>query len=64
MRLGQKLGVRLAEAHRLPAPPCIWRDKNIHTPISAMNGSQETSSETNQGTLSVCERAVIATPLP
>jgi len=24
----------------LPAPPCICRDRKIHTPISAMNGSQ------------------------
>ncbi len=36
----------------LPAPPCIWRDRKIHTPISAMNGSHETSSDTNHGTLS------------
>ena len=45
----------------LPAPPCIWRDRKIHTPISAMNGNQETSSETNHGTLSPGGFAVIET---
>src|SRR5215471_2502331 len=43
----------------LPAPPCIWRDRKIHTPISAMKGSQETSNETNHGTLSPIGLAVI-----
>ena len=43
----------------LPAPPCIWRDRKIHTPISAMKGSQETSSDTNHGTLSPGGFAVI-----
>ena len=47
----------------LPAPPCIWRDRNIHTPMSAMNGSHDTSSETNHGTLSDGGRAVMETPL-
>ncbi|MEH2581630.1 hypothetical protein V1281_003525 [Nitrobacteraceae bacterium AZCC 2161] len=45
----------------LPAPPCICRDRNIHTPISAMNGSHETRSETNHGTLSPGGFAVIET---
>ena len=48
----------------LPPPPCICRDRKIHTPISAMNGSHETSSDTNHGTLFCCGRAVIDTPLP
>src|SRR5439155_869600 len=43
----------------LPAPPCICRDRKIHTPISAMNGNQETSSDTNHGTLSPGRFAVI-----
>jgi hypothetical protein len=43
----------------LPPAPCIWRDRKIHTPISAMNGSHDTSSDTNHGTLSPCGRAVI-----
>ncbi len=47
----------------LPPAPCIWRDRKIHTPISAMNGSHETSSDTNHGTSFCCGRAVIATPL-
>ena len=33
------------------------------TPISAMNGSHDTRSDTNQGTFSCCGRAVICTPL-
>ena len=45
----------------LPAPPCICRDRKIHTPISAMKGSQETSSDTNHGTLSPGGFAVIVT---
>ena len=44
--------------------PCICRDRNIHTPISAMNGSHETRSDTNHGTSFCCGRAVIDTPLP
>ena len=48
----------------LPPAPCIWRERKIHTPINAMNGSHETSSETNHGTCSPCGFAVIATPLP
>ena len=63
MRLRQQFGARLAEAERLAARPCICRDRKIHTPISAMNGSHDTSSETNHGTLSCCGRAVIETPL-
>jgi hypothetical protein len=47
----------------LPPAPCICRDRNIHTPISATNGSHEISSETNHGTFSVCGRAVMETPL-
>jgi len=43
--------------------PCICRDRKIHTPISATNGSHEINSETNHGTLSDCGRAVICTPL-
>jgi hypothetical protein len=43
----------------LPAPPCICRNRNIPTPISAMNSGQETSGEMNQGTLSAGGFAVI-----
>ena len=65
MRLGQKLGAALAEAQRLAAGALhLAADRKIHTPISAMKGSHDTSSDTNHGTLSPCGRAVIATPLP
>ena len=64
MRLGQQLRLRLAEAQRLPPAPCICRDRKIQTPIRAMNGSQETRSPTNHGTLSCSGRAVMVTPLP
>ena len=47
----------------LPAPPCICRDRNTQTPISAMNGNHETSSDTNHGTLSPIGLAVICTLL-
>jgi len=63
VRLGQELGPALAEASALPPAPCIWRDRKIQTPISAMNGNHDTSSDTNHGTLSPCARAVIDTPL-
>jgi len=52
MRLGQHLARDLPKPIALPAPPCICRDRKIQTPISAMKGSQETSSDTNHGTLS------------
>ncbi len=32
--------------------------------MSAMNGSHETKSDTNQGTSVCCGRAVMETPLP
>ena len=64
MRLGQKLGAALAEAERLAARALHLPREKIHTPISAMNGNHETSSDTNQGTSFGCGRAVIETPLP
>ena len=51
----------LPKPSALPPAPCICRDRNIHTPISAMNGSHDTSSDTNHGTLSVSGRAMIVT---
>ena len=54
----------LPKPSALPPAPCICRDRNIHTPISAMNGSHEISSDTNHGTSFCCGRAVIDTPLP
>ena len=54
----------LPKPSALPPAPCICRDRKIQTPMSAMNGSQETSSDTNQGTSFCCGRAVIDTPLP
>ncbi len=53
----------LPKPSALPPAPCIWRDRKIHTPISATNGSHEIRSDTNQGTFSDCGRAVIETPL-
>ena len=35
-----------------PAPPCIWREKKIQTPMMTMIGSQLTSSAMNQGVFS------------
>ena len=54
----------LPKPSALPPAPCIWRERKIHTPISAMKGSHETNSDTNQGTSFCCGRAVIDTPLP
>ena len=48
----------------LPPAPCICRERKIHTPMSAMKGSHETRSDTNQGTSFCCGRAVMETPLP
>jgi hypothetical protein len=39
--------------------PCICRDRKIHTPMSARNGSHETSSDTNHGTSFSCGRTEI-----
>jgi len=47
---------RLAEAERFARGALHLRDRKIHTPISATNGSQEIRSETNHGTFSVCGR--------
>ena len=52
----------LPKPSALPPAPCICLDRKIQTAISAMNGSHEISSDTNQGTLSCGERAVIDTP--
>jgi hypothetical protein len=53
----------LPKPSALPPAPCICRDRKIHTPISAMNGSHEIRSCRNQGTSFCNGRAVIATPL-
>ncbi len=64
MGLGQQSWrALLPKPSALPPAPCICRDRNIQTPISATKGSQEISSDTNHGTLSDCGRAVIETPL-
>ena len=44
----------LPKPSALPPAPCICRDRNIHTPISAMNGSHDSSSDTNHGTSFCC----------
>ena len=54
----------LPKPSALPPAPCIWRERKIQTPMSAMKGSHETRSDTNHGPSFCCGRAVIDTPLP
>ncbi len=46
----------------LPPPPCIWRMKNIQTPMSSIIGNQETNIVPHEG-VSTTGSAVILTPL-
>ena len=46
-----------------PPPPCIWRMKKIHTPISSSIGNQEISTPNSDGTFSSTGAAVMRTPL-
>ena len=46
-----------------PPPPCIWRMKKIHTPISSSIGNHEISTPNSDGTLSSTGAAEILTPL-
>src|ERR1035437_4559481 len=39
----------LPKPSALPPAPCICRDRKIHTPIKAINGNYDTSSEKNHG---------------
>ena len=64
VRLGQKLGRDLPKPSALPPAPCIWREREIHTPISATSGNHEIRSDTNHGSSFLWVRAVIKTPLP
>ncbi len=51
MGLRQQLGAALAEAHGLAAGALhLARERKIHTPISAMKGSQENQELTNTQT--------------
>ncbi len=52
----QQLGAALPETERFTAGSLHCRDRNIHTPMSAMNGSHETRSDTNHGTSFCCGR--------
>ena len=62
MRLGQQLGLRLAEAHGRPRAPCIWRDRKIHAPMKTISGSQLTEQRQEPGRVVRSGLAVNCTP--